>query len=125
MFFIQSSWANPASTPAKYLLHLAPVTTGETDVSPATRPEFRTKALIKTRPKKGGGFRTLHLITIIIPSPVEHVFLSRPRLRTLHREGIVVVRVYEEILNSVSRFFPNSDESINLFRFISTVWQIE
>lgn len=33
VFFIQSSWANPASTPAKYLLHLAPVTTGETDVS--------------------------------------------------------------------------------------------
>ena len=33
VFFIQSSWANPASTPAKYLLHLAPVTTGKTDVS--------------------------------------------------------------------------------------------
>lgn len=28
VFFIQSSWANPASTPAEYLLHLAPVTTG-------------------------------------------------------------------------------------------------
>ncbi|CAK9818623.1 hypothetical protein ANTPLA_LOCUS9843 [Anthophora plagiata] len=32
VFFIQSSWANLASILEKYLLHPAPVTTGETDV---------------------------------------------------------------------------------------------